>query len=242
MKRGKIIVIEGTDSSGKGTQTELLLNKFREEEILCETISFPDYNTPIGRIIGQCYLGKKNLGQKLGWEGNYSWFGDADKADPKVISLLYAADRKAVVPKIEEIINSGKHLIIDRWVESNMGHQGGKAKTLEEREEIINYIESLEYDLLKLPKPDLTIFLYMPTEVAFELRRKRDRGNKNLDGHETNFNHLKNAEKTYLYLSEKYDWIKINCVENKKLKTKQEVHKEIYQHIANLIPKFQTPH
>jgi len=235
MKRGKIILIEGTDSSGKKTQTELLLNKFKKEKISCETISFPDYNTPTGRIVGQCYLGKKDLGQELGWEGDYSWLGDADKADPKVISLFYAADRKAAVSKIEKTVNSGKHLIIDRWVESNMGHQGGKSKTLEEREEIINYIKSLEYGLLKLPKPDLTIFLYMPTEIAFELRKKRDNGSLNLDGHETNFNHLKNAEKTYLYLSQKYNWVKINCVENKKLKTKQEVHKEVYQHIRNVL-------
>ncbi|MFH1503205.1 MAG: thymidylate kinase [Candidatus Diapherotrites archaeon] len=234
MERGKIILIEGTDSSGKATQTELLLNKFEEKGIPCKTISFPDYNTPTGRIIGQCYLGKKDLGQELGWEGDYSWLGNADKADPKVISLFYAADRKAAVSKIEKTVNSGEHLIIDRWVESNMGHQGGKAKTLEEREEIINYIESLEYDLLKLPKPDLTIFLYMPTEVAFELRKKRDGGNKNLDGHETNLNHLKNAEEAYLQLANLYNWTKIDCVENGKIRSRQNIAEEVYFVVKNL--------
>ena len=99
MKRGKIIVIEGTDGSGKKTQSEKLFERLNREGMFSEMMSFPRYFTPTGRIIGQCYLGK-NLG-----EGDAAWFGNPDKVDFRVASMLYACDRLAAVPEILEIIN-----------------------------------------------------------------------------------------------------------------------------------------
>lgn len=233
--KGEIIVIEGTDSSGKGTQTDLLYRRFRLENIGCEKMSFPRYNTPTGRIIGQCYLGKKDLGEKLGWEGDYKWFGDATKVDPKIISQYYAADRKAAVPEINRIIDSGKNLILDRWVESNMGHQAGKAKQKLKREDIIKYIQKLEYETNELPKPDKIFFLYVPTEIAFELRKKRDGNKQNLDGHENSFEHLKSAEETYLQLAKEYNWTMIECTRGKDMRKKEDIHEEIYKIIRIIL-------
>lgn len=216
--KGKIIVIEGTDGSGKATQTQLLLEKLEKENISCKVISFPRYNTPTGRIIGQCYLGKKGLG-----EGDISWFGEADKVNPKIASLYYAADRLAAKEEIERLINSGTTVILDRYVESNMGHQAGKERNAEKREEIIKFINDFEYGMLNLPKPSLVIFLYMPLEKAVELRKKRGEG----DGHESNIEHLKRAEETYIYLAGKFNWKRINCVLNDKIKTPKEIHEEV---------------
>ena len=110
MTRGKIISIEGTDGSGKATQTIELVKNLRKNGILCERISFPRYHTPTGRVISQTYLGKKRKSE----EGDVAWFGKADEVDPKIAALYYVADRLAAKDEIMEIINSGKHLILTR--------------------------------------------------------------------------------------------------------------------------------
>jgi len=192
-----------------------------------ETMSFPRYETPTGRIIGGPYLGKSEICE--------SWFDDPDKLDPKIASLYYAGDRTAAVQEINEIINFGTHLILDRYVESNMGHQGGKAKTLREKKEIIKFIHGLEYKLLNLPKPNEVIFLHMPTSVAIELRKRR---NKKADGHESNIGHLHRTEGTYLQLARLYHWKKLECAPDEtinSLRTPEDIHEELYKHIRKIL-------
>ncbi len=230
MTQGKIILIEGTDCSGKETQTNLLLEKLVKNNILCKKMSFPRYNTPTGRIIGQCYLGKKNLGK-----GDVGWFGDASNLDAKAACLYYAADRFVASQEIKNIINSGKHLILDRYAESNMAHQGGKEKDMNKRIKLINFVNNLEYNLLNLPKPDSIIFLYMPYQVSMELKKEH---NEEADLHESDINHIKNAEETYLMLSEKRGWTKIECAPDKtknSLKTPEEISKEVYDSIIKIL-------
>lgn len=227
-KRGKIILIEGTDCSGKKTQTELLLDRLNKESIPCKLISFPRYNTPTGRIIGQSYLGK----ERDYWKGDSAWFGEADSLDPKIASLYYAADRKASVDEINKILDSGCNLILDRYYTSNMAHQGGKLKSVEERKEMFEWIRNLELDILKLPKEDVTIFLHMPLEVAKILRNKRENSGEKADSHELNFEHLKRAEETYIQLAEIYDWKIIECAPEKiieSLKSPENIHEEVYK-------------
>ena len=229
MKRGKLIVIEGTDSSGKKVKSRKLLERFVSEGIPCfdKVISFPRYQTPTGRIVGQCYLGKEDLG-----EGDIAWFGDADSVDPKVASLYYSADRRAALPKILDILNSGNHLILDRYVESNMAHQGGKAKTSGKREDIIKFLEELEYGLLELPRPDMTVFLHMPTDHAMKLHEGK--GVKR-DGHESNPDHLRRAEETFIYLSGKYEWITLSCVREGEVRSIDDIHEEVYREVMDSI-------
>ena len=236
VKRGKIIVIEGTDCSGKETQTRLLLERLKREGIICDTISFPQYGSASGDIVGDCYLGKSNRGS------GGSWFGEADKVDPKVASLYYAADRRFWRPKILDVINSGKNIIIDRYYTSNMGHQGGKIITTEERQKMFDWLEELELRLTKLPKEDIVIFLYMPFEVSQILKSRRNEGNLNnvdrLDGHEINPDHLRRAEQAYLELAERYNWITIECAPDKtmnSLKSIEQIHEEVYEKIIELI-------
>ena len=226
MAKGKIILMEGTDGSGKNTQAKKLVERLTQDGLPCEMMSFPRYDTPTGRIIGQCYLGK-NLG-----EGDKAWFGEADSVDPNVASLYYAADQKAAEGEIRRIINSGTHLVLDRYVESNMGHQGGKETDPEKRKKFIKFIEDLSYGVLNLPRPDLTIFLYLPYEHGEVLRKKRG-GER--DGHESNLDHLIRAEETYEFLSEKYEWKKITCNVLGNTRSEEDISEEVYKHVLPLI-------
>ena len=227
---GKIISIEGGDGSGKETQTRILFERLNREGYTCEKMSFPRYNTPTGRIIGQCYLGKKDLG-----EGDVAWFGDPTKVNPRIASSYYAIDRLAALPEIEEIIDSGKHLILDRWIESNMAHQASKEIGFPKRSEIKNFIHTLEYDTFKLPKPDITIFLDIPFNVARELAERRG---IELDGHESDLEYLKNTNKVFKELSKVYSWEKIECTPNgtiDSLRNPEDIGEEVYQKVEERI-------
>ncbi len=224
-KRGKLIVIEGTDGSGKETQAKFIVERLKKEGVDCEFIGFPKYGTATGDIVGDCYLGK---GQRV---EKGSWFEDPDKVDPKVASLYYAADRRDSIKAIKKLLDLGINVISDRYYQSNMAHQGGKIKGEEEREKMFDWLENLELGMLELPKEDLVIFLHMPTETSFKLREERDQGEVNLDGHETNFGHLRRAEETYLQLAKKYNWKTIKCVPDgiDSLKNIEDIHKEVYE-------------
>ena len=139
--KGKIIVVEGTDCSGKETQTSLLVQRLRREGRNIERLSFPDYDTPTGRIVGGPYLGKEHIGEGFFPEG-------AANVDPKVAALYYAADRRYSRDKILKLLNDGVDVVLDRYVESNMGHQGGKLFDKEDRLKLYEDLENLEYGFL----------------------------------------------------------------------------------------------
>jgi len=219
----KIIAIEGTDCSGKETQSNLLLERLNNENIKVKKFSFPDYDTPTGKIVGGPYLGKESISEGYFKEG-------ATNVDSKVASLYYAADRKYNINKIEESLKNN-HVILDRYVESNMAHQGSKLKEKEERLKLYNWLEKLEYDLLELPRPDIVFFLYMPCDYATELKKNRTE----IDQHELNINYLKNTEDAYLELANFHNYIIINCVKDKKIRTIEDIHNEIYEIIKEKI-------
>lgn len=212
-----LIVIEGTDCSGKETQSNLLLERLKKEDEKIEKLFFPNYDSPTGKIVGGPYLGKQHICD--------GYFPDgAASVDPKVASLYFAADRRYNSNKIKEFLANNINVVIDRYVESNMGHQGGKLKSQEERLAMYKWLETLEYGLLELPRPDLVIFLYMPYQYAVKLKKNR----LELDQHETSEEHLRNAENTYLELAELYNFSKVDCVKNNQLRTIEEIHEEVY--------------
>lgn len=214
--KGKIIVIEGTDCSGKETQSKLLEKYLNSNGINCIRMSFPAYDTPTGKIVGGPYLGKEEICP------SYFEDGSAD-VDPYISCLYYAADRKYNIEKVNEYVDDGYIVILDRYTTSNMAHQGGKIEDSEERFNMYQWIDKLEYWLLKLPKPDITIFLHMPYTSSCELKKNR----KSLDGNEKSETHLKNAEKAYIELSELYNWDRIECVESDRIKSIEEISSEI---------------
>ncbi len=215
--RGKIIVIEGTDCSGKETQSKLLEERLKKENIDCIRFSFPMYDTPTGKIVGGPYLGKEEISKSYFEEGPIN-------VDPHVICLYYAADRKYNMTKIEEYLEKGYFVILDRYTTSNLAHQGSKIKDPDERFNMYQWIDKLEYWLLRLPKPDLTIFLHMPLKYSLQLRKNREQ----IDEHEKDEEYLRQSEECYIELSELYNWSKVECIKDEKIRTIEDINDEIY--------------
>lgn len=222
--RAKIICIEGTDCSGKETQSKELYEKLLSEGYKVANFSFPNYQSPTGKIVGGPYLGKTEICEGFFQE-------TAPSVDPIVASLYFAADRRYnFLNKIMDCINENDIVILDRYVSSNLGHQGSKIIDSELQDKYFDIIYQLEYVLCELPKPDITVFLHMPYEAAVFLKANRE----SLDQHEKNSEHLLKAEETYLKLSKKYDWKYINCIngkfENKSsIKSENNISEEIFE-------------
>ena len=213
---GKIIVIEGTDCSGKATQTELLVKRLKKEKKKCISFSFPDYDTPTGKVVGGAYLGKPEICA--------SFFDDLTTVDPKVACLYYAADRKYNINKVLDYVKQGYYVVLDRYVTSNLAHQGCKIDDPDERFYMYQWIDKLEYWLLELPKPDITIFLHVPFDFMKELAKNRDK----IDANEKNPDYLKKAERTYVELSQLYNWNIVECVNSNRLRSIDDIGEEIY--------------
>ncbi|MBR4177837.1 MAG: deoxynucleoside kinase [Bacilli bacterium] len=227
MKRAKILVIEGTDGSGKETQSKKLYEHLKEKGLKVKSYSFPIYSSSTGKIVGGPYLGKKEIGD--------SYFEETSaNVDPLVSSIYYAADRRYnFLKEIEDEIYKNDIIILDRYIMSNMGHQAGKAKTKKDRDKILKFIEILEFELCELPRPDKVIFLHMPFEAAKELRKDRVAG----DGNENSESHLRNAEKNYLDIAKMYNWHCINCIKGKKYNNLNDIKSidEIALEISNVV-------
>ena len=176
---------------------------------------YPRYDTPTGRIIGECYLGKTGKG----------YFSEgAVNVDSKVAGLYYAADRLYNMPYLNSLLETGS-VILDRYVDSNMAHQGGKVKSPIEREKIYSFFETLEYELLGLPKADIRVLLYMPTDYARIL--KQGRVEEAPDEHEADENHLKMAENAYLEIAKRNNYKIINCVKDGVIRTIEDIQSEL---------------
>lgn len=228
MAKGKLIVIEGTDCSGKETQTKLLISKLREKNIVADNFSFPNYNSPTGKIIGGPYLGKERICPSYFEEG-------ATNVDPKVASLYYAADRKYNIEKITFLLENGANIILDRYIYSNMAHQGGKIEDENKRQEMYEWLDNLEFNLLQLPKPDVAIFLHMPTEKAQIL--KASRTTEKPDGHERDLGHLKKAERAYIELAKKYHIKTIECANENNIRSIEDINEELYNYVIKELEK-----
>ena len=219
MEKGKIIVIEGTDCSGKETQSKLLVDNLIKNGKKAIVLSFPMYNTATGKIVGGPYLGKKEITDCYFDEG-------AVNVDPHIAALYFAADRKYNISKVFEYVNQGYYVILDRYISSNMAYQGCKITDKQERFNMFQWIDKLEYWLLDLPKPDKTIFLYVPIEYTDKLMRARQCSCDD-DEHEKSPELLVNAFNTYIELSELYNWDRVNCIDNDRLKSIEEIGEEV---------------
>ncbi len=220
----KLIVIEGTDCSGKGTQCELLYKNLIDQGYNVLKKSFPVYDSPTGKIVGGPYLGKSSI-----CEG---WFKEgANNVDAKVASLYYAADRLYNIKEISEYLEKGNIVLLDRYVPSNMGHQAGKIKDKEDRLKMFKWLEKLEYELLELPRPDIKIFLHMPYEYSKKLQDNR----KELDQHELSEANIRNAENAYIEMAELYNFEIIECVKDGKIRSVDDISKEILNIVLSKI-------
>lgn len=225
--KGKLIVIEGTDCSGKETQANLLIDRLNKKGIQVERFSFPNYESPTGKIVGGSYLGKEWISKGLFPEG-------ASNVDPKVAALYYAADRKYNIYKITWLLDNGINVILDRYVYSNMAHQGCKIESHDERIKMYNWLDDLEFKLLELPKPDISIFLHMPVEKTKILKAGREELS---DQHEQDFGYLSRAEKAYLELAQIYKFKEISCVKNNEIRLIEDINNEVFDFVCEQLQK-----
>ena len=217
MKTGKIIVLEGLDSSGKATQAKLLEEKLEKNKIKTKTYSFPRYNEFFGKLIAK-YL-KGELGKK-------------EVLSEEFVSLLYSLDRYEIKKEIEEKLSQEFTLIMDRYYTSNFAFQTAKFESKEKRKEFIEWLKKIES---KMPAPDLVFFLDIPVEFSQKLmdsRKQKDYMKEKKDIHEKDLDYQKKVREMFLWLCEKEEnWVKISCVSNEKLKSKEEISEMLWQAI-----------
>ena len=226
MQKGIFIVIDGTDWSGKGTQTKLLFEKLKSEWYEVEMADFPQYWKKSAAMVEE-YL-NWNL-----WTAEEVW--------PYRASVFYAIDRYEASPRIKKWLNEWKIVISNRYVSSNMGHQAGKIHNKEERDKFLEWLDEFEYWLFWIPKPDINILLYMPTEIWQQLVDKKwNRGytDKKRDIHEADLKHLKDAAEAYKYVAQKYNRTIIDSAPNGKLKSIEEISDELWNIVIDKIKSF----
>ena len=224
MKKGVFIVIDGSDGSGKATQTKLLVERLQREGLAMEQISFPQYGQKSAGPLEEYLSGK---------------YGQAVDVGPYCTSVLFAVDRFDAAPKIKKWLDEGKIVVADRFVSANMGHQGSKIKNNEERREFFKWEMEFEHNLLGLPRPDFNIILHVPAEIAKRLIDERDKqgGSKHgltKDIHESDPDHLYAAERAYLDMAEQFDdYLLVSCAENNQLLSREVIHEKIWEIIKN---------
>ena len=217
-KRGKVIVIEGTDGSGKGTQVSSLIKRAYSEGIRFNSFDFPRYGTTTGRGVEDYLKGE---------------FGDPVKLPPKLSAGFYALDRLAATPEIEFFLSRGIHTIMNRYIGSNLAHQGAKFKKLSNKVEFVKWCKNYEYGVLKIPKPDLFVCLNTPLEVS--ARSVVSRGREK-DGHESNIDYQREVVKTYLWLANtQKDWRLVDSMDNDRRKSVDELTEEIWAFIKPVL-------
>lgn len=201
---GAFIVIEGGDGSGKGTQALELVTRAMQHGYNVLHVSFPNYGTPSAKFIEHYLNGR---------------YGPASDVHPELASMLYAIDRFAVSEKIRSHLRKPKSLVVaDRYVASNLAHQGTKVRNKSERLKFYNRVFEIEYETLNLPKPDLNIVLLVPSTIAQEnvdKKSARSYTSEKRDEHEKDSDHLSKANKNYEEIVKIYpEWFTtIPCIE-----------------------------
>ncbi len=225
---GKFIVIDGTDGSGKATQTQLLIEELKANGYDVEMTDFPQYGQKSAGAVEEYLNGK--YGQ----------------VNPKASSIFYAIDRFDASFKIRQWLTEGKIIVSNRYVTASAGHQGGKISDDDERLKFFRWLNDLEYNIFGIPKPDLNLILHVPAEVAQKLvdlksvdvRKYAEGKNKKRDLHEADLNHLKNAEKVFLEIAKLFPNTKlVECTEHNNLLTKQQVHYKIWELVRRIALK-----
>ncbi len=222
---GRFIVIDGPDGSGKKTQTDLLLKTLEVSGYEAGMMDFPQYGKVSAAMLEK-YL-----------KGEYG------RLSPEAASIFYAVDRFDASYKLRGHLSDGKVVLANRYVTSNAGHQGAKIYDSNERIKFFRWLDNLEYGTYNIPKPDLNIILHIPFEVAWELIEKRSKEqDRKRDIHEEDEDHLRRAEQVYLEIAELFPNTRlIECVENGRLLTPQEVHTKVWELVRRIALKDVEP-
>ncbi len=218
--KGKFIVLEGTDGSGKTAQFWQLFKRLKKQKIEVCTLDFPQYGKPSSYFIEQYLNGKYGTWKEVG----------AYRA-----SLFYALDRFAVSSRTKKWLEDGKTVISNRYVASNLAHQGAKISNKLAREKFFKWVNNLEYNILSLPRPDINIFLHVPAKIAYNLISQKSPREylhgKKRDIHEEDIDHLKQAEKSFLEVVKIFSrqFKVVECVQKEEILSVQEIEDQIWR-------------
>ena len=216
---GKLIVIEGTDGSGKSTQFRLLTDRLESEQVKFQKLVFPQYSEPSSALI-RMYLGGE--------------FGKSPSdVNAYAASAFYSVDRYASYQKVwGKWYEEGGLVVSDRYTTSNAVHQASKEPE-DKREDFLNWLYDFEYDKLGLPRPDLVIYLDVPTDFTEKMLRHREsETHTQADIHEQDMQYLATCRRMGRAAAEHYGWTVIRCVRDGAMRSMEDIHEEIYRHVA----------
>ena len=216
---GKLIVIEGTDGSGKSTQFKLLTSRLEREKHAFQKLVFPQYAEPSSALI-RMYLGGE--------------FGSSPSdVNAYAASAFYAVDRYASYKKVwGQWYENGGLVVSDRYTTSNAVHQASKEEGGNQRK-FLQWLYEFQYEKLGLPCPDLVIYLDVPTDFTETMMRRREADtNTHADIHEQDMEYLATWRRTGKAAAEYYGWKVIECVKDGAMRSIEDIHEEIYRHVA----------
>lgn len=212
--KGKLIVLEGIDGSGKATQSGFLEENLVKLGRKVMHISFPDYESPSSSLV-KMYL-------------NGDFGSNPEDVNPYAASMLYAVDRFASFrTKWKSFYEDGGIVIADRYTTSNMVHQMTKYDDMEKRKEFLSWLDRTEYEELELPRPDVVILLDVPLSVSEKLVRERAKQGGSMDIHEQHLEYLGKCCDAYRMLCDTYGWLRISCAEKEKLRSAEDISEEV---------------
>lgn len=219
---GKLIVIEGTDGSGKSTQFKLLTSRLEAENYQFQKLVFPQYAEPSSALI-RMYLGGE--------------FGShPSDVNAYAASAFYAVDRYASYKKVwGQWYEQGGLVVSDRYTTSNAVHQASKEEG-ENQKKFLQWLYDFEYTHLGLPCPDLIVYLDVPTDFTEAMMRRREADtNTHADIHEQDMNYLATCRRTGRAAANYYGWKVIQCVKDGRMRSVEDIHEEIYRLVAECL-------
>lgn len=221
MADAKLIVIDGGDNVGKATQADLLMRHLISDGHPVGKLDFPRYNqNTYGHLIRECLNGQH---------------GEFMKLDPKIAATLYAADRFESKHDLQEWLDEGRIVLLDRYVTANMLHQGAKIDDPDKREEFFGWLDHVEYEIFGMPRPDLTIYLNVPPEKSQKLLEYVVGISERVpDLAEADREHQEKVAACAAYLSTSRDeWVTIECMKDGELRTREDIHDEVYKTVTS---------
>ena len=220
--KGKLIVFEGTDGSGKATQAKLLCQRLEQEGVAYRKIDFPRYGKPSAAMVEEYLQG--NLGRNAGDVNAYA------------ASVFYAVDRYASYKQDwGGFYENGGLVVADRYTTSNAVHQASKLPD-GEREEYLKWLFDLEYGRMGLPQPDLVVYLDMPTEITERMMRRRESDTgTHADIHEQDTAYLRRCRASAGEVARLCGWTVIHCAAGDAPRTVEDIHGEVWQRVRELL-------
>ena len=219
---GKLIVFEGTDGSGKATQTGLLCRELDRRGIAYRRLEFPRYQEESSALI-RLYL-------------SGAFGGKPEDVNAYAAATFFSVDRYASYRQDwGEYYEQGGLVIADRYTTSNAVHQTVKLPQAE-RDRFLDWLFNFEYHLLGLPEPDRVLYLDLPTELSEQMMRHREQETgTHADIHEQDEAYLRHCRENAAYVVRRCGWTKIDCAENGRIRSAEEIHRKVLQQIEDLI-------